>query len=158
MRKRTTASLHDLTPTSERPKREKRGWPKANDNKKASATMAAVKVRASEMTIGEYESPLDFLLEVMRRRELPLKTRLDAAKSALPYVHSRVVTDEKLDVAAVDPERSAADIREDLRRLLIEMGIDTAVIEAIVGPGSKHNAGASAPCSATPHKRVVGPR
>jgi hypothetical protein len=158
MRKRTAAALHDLTTTSERPKRQKRGWRKLNNNKKASATMAAVKVRASEMAITEHETPLDFLLYVMRRRELPLKTRLDAAKSALPYVHSHVVSDENLNVATVDPERSAADLREDLRHHLIEMGIDTAVIEAIVGPGSKHNAGASAPCAATPHKRVVGPR
>jgi hypothetical protein len=161
MKKMLAAALHDLAPTSERRKRQKRGWRKVNDNKndnkKASATMATLKPPASEMAIGEHETPLDFLLAVMRSRELPLKTRLDAAKSALPYVHGHAGTLERLD-AAVDPERSAADIGEDLRRLLIDMGVDTAVIEALVGPTSRHKAGANAPCSASPHVRIVGPR
>jgi hypothetical protein len=156
MRKRATAAFGDLTLALQRPRRKKRGWRKTTDIKKASATLAAVKARASEMEIGEYETPLEFLLAVMRSRELPLKTRLEAAKFALPYVHGRMVSDKNPNVAAVGPERSSAEIREDLRRLLTAMGIDPAVIEAIVGPTS--NVGASAPRSATRHIRVVEPR
>lgn len=35
------------------------------------------------------DSPLDFLLEIMRNPAAPLATRIDAAKVALPYMHQR---------------------------------------------------------------------
>jgi len=34
--------------------------------------------------------PLDLMLEVMRDTEVPMATRLDAAKAAAPYLHARL--------------------------------------------------------------------
>lgn len=36
--------------------------------------------------------PLDYMLEVMRDETVPRSERLDAAKSAAPYVHSKMPT------------------------------------------------------------------
>lgn len=36
------------------------------------------------------ETPLQFMIRVMRDRKKPLEARLDAAKSAAPYVHSKM--------------------------------------------------------------------
>lgn len=46
------------------------------------------KVAASGLT------PLDYMLDVMRNTELDRATRLDAAKSAAPYVHARLAAVE----------------------------------------------------------------
>jgi hypothetical protein len=121
---------------SERPKRKKHGGRQRGTlNKRTLAKIAEAKARAAEMAIGRHETPLDFMLAVMRMVELPLKARMQAAKDAAPYVHYRLVSNENLDAAMnADPERSSDEIRDDLRRLLTEMGVEPRIIEAIVGP------------------------
>lgn len=37
-------------------------------------------------------TPLDFLLDVMRNKTHDLETRINAAKSAAPYVHAKLAT------------------------------------------------------------------
>lgn len=124
-----------LAQAPERPKRKKLGGrQKGTLNKKTLLKIAEAKMRLAEISIGRHERPLDFLLAVMGTVDLPLKTRLDAAKFAAPYIHYRLVSNDNLNAVAVDPERSSAELRDDLRRLLTDMGVEPVVIEAIVGP------------------------
>jgi hypothetical protein len=64
--------------------------------------------------------PLDFLLSVMRDNEQSIERRLEAAKAAAPYLHSKLVAIEKpepqgepkvtaIQVSFVDPKRRFAD-------------------------------------------------
>jgi hypothetical protein len=62
------------------------GRPKGSKNKK---TIALEKVVAKKGI-----SPLDYMLEVLCNTKLPLTVRLDAAKSAAPYLHSRLASVE----------------------------------------------------------------
>jgi hypothetical protein len=52
---------------------------------KASAAKAA-EVRSSGLT------PLDYMVSVMRNKKLPLDRRLEAAKSAAPYIHPKLAS------------------------------------------------------------------
>ena len=65
-------------------KREGAGRKPGSRNKKTLATVAAIE--ASGLT------PLDYMLRVMRNRRTPPAIRLDAAKSAAPYVHARLAS------------------------------------------------------------------
>ena len=58
------------------------GRQKGTPNKASQAKAAAVE--ASGLT------PLDYMVSVMRDGELELNVRLDAAKSAAPYIHPRL--------------------------------------------------------------------
>lgn len=60
---------------------------RAGSPNKASAAKAAA-VEASGLT------PLDYMLEVMRDEDEPADVRLDAAKSAAPYVHPKLASVE----------------------------------------------------------------
>jgi hypothetical protein len=130
--------MHDHLPAqgSDRPKRAKRGGrQKGTRNKKTLAKMAEARYRLAEMSIGKHEKPLDFLLEVMGTVDLPLKIRMNAAEKALPFMHYRLISNENLNATMnADPERSSAELRDDLRRLLTGMGVEPRIIEAIVGP------------------------
>jgi hypothetical protein len=61
----------------------KTGGRKKGTPNKASAAKAA-EVRSSGL------SPLDYMVSVMRNEKLPLDRRLEAAKSAAPYVHPKL--------------------------------------------------------------------
>jgi hypothetical protein len=56
------------------------------------------------------ETPLDFMLQVMRDVEQPLVIRMDAAKSAAPFVHpkraavSHVVSETPFDLSQLSDE------------------------------------------------------
>src|SRR5262245_52743766 len=56
--------------------------------------------------------PLDFMLEVMRNENNPTDLRRAAAKSAAPFVHSKMPT------AIVTPAQPAGPMAEDDERLL----------------------------------------
>jgi hypothetical protein len=58
------------------------GRPKGSLNKRSMEKADAIE--ASGMT------PLDFMIEVMRNRSNSAEMRLEAAKSAAPYVHARL--------------------------------------------------------------------
>jgi hypothetical protein len=86
--------------------------------------------------IGKHETPLAFMIDVMGNVDLPVENtawcgEVRGALLALPLGFKR---EFERDALNVDPERSAAEIRDDLRRLLIEMGIEPVLIEAMVGP------------------------
>jgi hypothetical protein len=58
------------------------GRSKGTPNRATAATAAAI--AASGLT------PLDYMLEVMRDESADLERRLEAARAAAPYVHSRL--------------------------------------------------------------------
>lgn len=49
---------------------------------------------ARESALASGQSPLDFMLEVMRDAEEDRAKRLDAAKAAAPYLHARLTAIE----------------------------------------------------------------
>lgn len=63
-----------------------KGRPKGARNKKT--VEAVAKIEASGLT------PLDYMLGVLRNENLPHEERMDAAKSAAPYVHARLASVE----------------------------------------------------------------
>lgn len=85
-----------------------RGGPRPGaGRKRGSVTKKTTEVaqRAAESGV----TPLEYMLKVMRDSKKPLATRLDAAKSAAPYMHPRLssvelnlqgMTDEDLRNAA----------------------------------------------------------
>lgn len=64
-----------------KPGERRGGRQKGTPNKATAAREAAVK--ASGLT------PLEYMLKIMRNRKLPRDVRLDAARSAAPYVHPK---------------------------------------------------------------------
>jgi hypothetical protein len=127
---------HAPAQAPDKPKRKKHGGrQKGAPNKRTLAKMADARARFAEMSIGKHEKPLDFLLEVMGTVDLPLKTRMHAAEKALPFMHYRLISNENWNgTMSADPERSAAEVRDDLRRLVTEMGVESVIIEALVAP------------------------
>jgi hypothetical protein len=127
---------HTLAQAPKRPKRKKHGGRRRGTlNKRTLAKIAEAKARLAERSIGKYEKPLDFMLAVMSAVDLPLKVRMHAAEKALPFVHYRLIANDNLNATMnADPERSSAEVRDDIRRLLTGMGVEPAIIEALVGP------------------------
>lgn len=70
-----------------KPKRKKAGGRKKGTPNKATAAKAA-QIARSGLT------PLDYMLKVMRDSKQPDDIRLDAAKSAAPYVHPKLAAIE----------------------------------------------------------------
>lgn len=64
--------------------KSKGGRPKGSKN--------LVKADILKEAIGEGETPLMFMLELMRDPKQPLDIRTDMAKAAAPYVHSKMPT------------------------------------------------------------------
>ena len=63
-----------------------------------------LKERHKTVALQSYETgltPLEFLLEVMRDDEMDLLIRMDAAKSAAPYVHPKLASVEMKHTGAV---------------------------------------------------------
>jgi hypothetical protein len=89
--------------------------------------------QASETGILAGLTPLAFLLEIIRDPARDLRLRLDAAKAALPYCHQRLVAAEDVNRSELDdPEKSAAQHREELDKMLAEMGVPEVLRNAIV--------------------------
>lgn len=60
------------------------GSRKGRRNKASAARVAAIAASGP--------MPLNYLLAVMRNAKLPVEVRIDAAKAAAPYVHSKLQT------------------------------------------------------------------
>jgi hypothetical protein len=69
-----------------------RGLPKSGGRKAGSPNKATTE-RVKEI-VASGLTPLDYMISVMRNAELPLERRIDAAKSAAPYVHPRLAAIE----------------------------------------------------------------
>lgn len=76
--------------------------------------------------------PLEFLLAVVRNDDLPLSSRVDAAKSASPYVHKKMPTvieggDKPLfDLSPEDLRALSKDELAALKHLLYKMGVEAS--------------------------------
>ena len=69
-----------------------RGRPRGSRNKRSLANIEAAQSGG--------EMPLDFMLSLMRDETQPPELRLEAARSAAPFVHARLATAERSDVVA----------------------------------------------------------
>jgi hypothetical protein len=72
-------------PRGSKPGERRGGRQKGTPNKKTVLHNAALSAAAADPNV----SPLDYLLNVMRRQTLPLETRIAAAREALPFFHSK---------------------------------------------------------------------
>lgn len=70
---------------SEKSSPKKRGRPKGSVNK----TTAARRRREARAAL-QGQTPLEYMLEVMRDKERSQEVRMDAAKAAAPYCHARL--------------------------------------------------------------------
>jgi hypothetical protein len=72
-------------PRGSKPGERRGGRKKGTPNKKT----AWKNLFASRFANSPHLEPVDLFLHVMRARELPLDNRIEAAKQALPYLHSK---------------------------------------------------------------------
>lgn len=86
-----------------RPGRRK-GTPKTGGRKKGTPNKATAAKAAQIAASGQ--TPLDYLLEVMRNTRNVLSVRVDAAKAAAPYVHPKL---QAIEHSLPKPEGSAAE-------------------------------------------------
>ena len=104
-------------------KREGAGRPVGSTNRKTKEIQAAIE--ASGLT------PLDFLISTIRNDALPYDTRLDAAKSAAPFVHARLAT---INVNDVTPRKSLAELDARILELLSAVAEARAVRSIAAAP------------------------
>lgn len=75
----------------------KPGTPKTGGRQKGTLNRRNAELQAHVAATGE--TPLDFLLRVMRDKEADEDKRIDCAKAAAPYVHAKLASvDAKVDV------------------------------------------------------------
>jgi len=65
-----------------------KGIPKTGGRKKG--TLGKRRAEIAVKVISEGITPLEFLLDVMRNEENMIDQRVDAAKSAAPYIHKKM--------------------------------------------------------------------
>jgi hypothetical protein len=76
------------------------------------------------------QSPLEFLMSVMRDDELPLERRVDAAKAAAPFIHAKLQSLQhsgpdggpmqvETQAKVIDFSAMTAEERQTLRRVLL---------------------------------------
>ncbi len=113
-----------------------KGIPKTGGRQKGTPNRAtaakAEEIAASGLT------PLEFMLGVMRNDEQPFPVRLDAAKSAAPYVHPKLAAIEhsgKLEV-----ELTEAEVDADIARLQAEIAGTASEEEEDTGSGGETDA------------------
>ena len=72
-------------PRGSKPGERRGGRQRGTPNKSTLLKNAAIKAAGSDPNL----SPLDFLLKLMRQRDLPLEVRVKVAQQALPFAHSK---------------------------------------------------------------------
>ena len=70
------------------------GRKKGTPNKKK--TVSALALEATKIAVDSGETPLAYMLRVMRDPKQPLDRRDDMARAAAPYVHARAVDRDRL--------------------------------------------------------------
>jgi hypothetical protein len=79
-------------PRGSKPGERRGGRQRGTPNKNTLLKNAAIKVAANDPNL----SPLDFLLNLMRQRDLPLEFRVTVAQQALPFAHSKAKPDRPI--------------------------------------------------------------
>ena len=72
-------------PRGSKPGERRGGRQRGTPNKSTVLKNAAIAAAASDPNL----SPLDFLLKLMRQRDLPLEHRVSVAQQALPFAHAK---------------------------------------------------------------------
>lgn len=114
-----------------RPGERRGGRSKGTPNKRTAALRAGLVAAGAppEVMTPPQQQPLNFLLSAMNNNELPMATRIDAAKAAAPYLHHRLGLldsagrDQPLNITVL---RFAADLPDEPEPLTIENGAPTA--------------------------------
>lgn len=72
------------------PKSNGRGGRRPGAGRKKGSATLKTRQKANEILEDGGITPLDYMLSVLRNEELSAEERMDAAKSAAPYVHPRL--------------------------------------------------------------------
>lgn len=88
-----------------------KGGVRPNAGRKAGVPNRVTTEKVERAKIGGI-MPLDYLLTVMRNEACDLRDRVDAAKAAAPYLHS------KMPIAMVPPQSAAPSVRESDEEIL----------------------------------------
>jgi hypothetical protein len=79
-------------PRGSKPGEQRGGRQRGTPNKSTLLKNAAIKAAATDPNL----SPLDFLLNLMRQRDLPLEFRVTVAQQALPFAHPKPKPDRPI--------------------------------------------------------------
>jgi hypothetical protein len=95
------------------------GRQKGSKNKR---TLAAAAATPDAVPTGP--TPLQFMLEIMRNPKLEHTIRMDAAKAAAPYLHSKLVAVDNLhrNEPPINTAKSASQLRHELILELVKYG------------------------------------
>lgn len=66
------------------------GGRRAGSGRKAGSVTLKTRAKAEEIAADGGLQPLDYMLSVLRNEELSHEDRMDAAKSAAPYIHAKL--------------------------------------------------------------------
>jgi len=98
-------------------------WPKGTPRPNGAGRKKGTPNRATAAKVAEIAAsgltPLDFMLGVMRDEDRPFPDRLDAAKSAAPYVHPKLAAVEHS--GSMDVTVTEAEVDADIARLEAEI-------------------------------------
>jgi hypothetical protein len=117
------------------------GRKKGSKNKRQTALKRAAEVDVQATLSGD--TPLEFMLNIMRDPKQDVAMRADMAKAAAPYVHPRLattdVTHHKPDT---DQNKSAEQLRAELVAEMVELRKAGGAAHNLLGPFAGHSAGA----------------
>lgn len=107
------------------------GRPRGSRNRRTIALSQAPANAQQSARTGE--TPLDFLLRVMRNTKNVLQVRIDAAKAAAPYVHAR------LGAVELNQNQRSESHEERLERLAKKYGYDSqGRAQPLTSPATEH--------------------
>ena len=100
------------------------GRKKGVPNKRTAAFNAAVHDKLLH-TVIKADTPLEYMLAVMRDLKKSDEIRMDAAKAAAPYVHAKLAaTTVSMLEPEVDPNATPEELRADLIKHLLAAGVE----------------------------------
>ena len=113
-------------PRGSKPGERRGGRHRGTPNKSTLLKNAAIKAAATDPNL----SPLDFLLNLMRQRDLPLEFRVTVAQQALPFAHSKAKPDRPIKGTY---GRSRTDVNEKIgpRVKVVKVNSDDAAADSV---------------------------
>lgn len=112
------------------------------ERKKAKTLSQKASLKRERQIKREGQTPLDFLLEIMRNPKKRLEFRLEAAKAAAPYVHPKLAIMKH--IGANDDPATSALADENFKRFVGVLG-DIARAKQALGPEQAKLVGNSSP-------------